>query len=186
MTYHMIVRARHDADAVAVRVVRQAPQVGDDPLRLRHVQLAVGMHEVVLGVDIPEDDAGHGGESLRGYRSVSTGGRIRKAWTHRRTAVNRRSERVPVLQPETYCNLITTVVARAPLAVRPHLEREVLALGGGEADLQKERRFAGQREYLGQAVRPRLGDQRREQRAADARPLPVLAHGEGGELRQVA
>src|SRR6266480_1283370 len=75
MPHDVIVRARHDADAVAVRVVRQALQVRDDPLRLGHVQLAVGVHEVVLGVDIPEDDASHGGESLRGYRSVSTAGR---------------------------------------------------------------------------------------------------------------
>src|SRR6267378_2164897 len=55
----------------------------------------------------------------------------------------------PVLQPESYCNLITTGVARAPHAVRPHFEREVLALGRCEADFQKERRLAGQREYLG-------------------------------------
>src|SRR2546430_16633325 len=75
MPHDVIVRARHDADAVAVRVVRQALQVRDDPLRLGHVQLAVGVHEVVLGVDIPEDDASHGGGSLRGYRSVSTAGR---------------------------------------------------------------------------------------------------------------
>src|SRR3989441_5830911 len=94
------------------RSVRQALQVRDDPLRLRHVQLAVGVHEVVLGVDIPEDDAGHGGESLRGYGSVSTGGKISTGWTHRRTAVNSPSEPVSVLQPETYGNLITTVVAR--------------------------------------------------------------------------
>src|SRR2546430_12050079 len=46
MPHDVIVRARHDADAVAVRVVRQALQVRDDPLRLGHVQLAVGVHEV--------------------------------------------------------------------------------------------------------------------------------------------
>src|SRR5437867_11517027 len=93
---------------------------------------------------------------------------------------------LPVLEFQDYGDLITAVVARTPHAVRPHLEREVLAFGGREADLQKERRFAGKREYLGQAVRARLGDQRRQQRAADTRPLPILAHGEGGELCQVA
>src|SRR6266853_1196263 len=45
---------------------------------------------------------------------------------------------------------------------------------------------ACQREDLGQGVRPRLGKQRRDQGAPDARPLPILPHGERGELRQVA
>src|SRR2546422_7265011 len=80
-----------------------------------------------------------------------------------------RAKCLPDLEFEDYCHLITAVVARTSHAVRPHFEREVLAFGGREADLQKERRFAGQREYLGQAVRARLGDQRREQRAAHTR-----------------
>src|SRR6267378_40426 len=92
---------------------------------------------------------------------------------------------LPVLEFEDYRQLITTRVARALHAVRPHLERKVLALGRREPELNKKFRFASEREDLGQAVRPRLGDQRREQRAADARPLPIFAHGEGGELRQV-
>src|SRR6266853_1063450 len=41
-------------------------------------------------------------------------------------------------------------------------------------------------EDFGQPVRARLGDQGREQRAADARPLPIRTDGEGGELREVA
>src|SRR5882762_372519 len=90
------------------------------------------------------------------------------------------------LQLERYGNLITTAVARAPHAVGPHLERKVLALGGCEPQLHKKLRFAGQREHLGQAVRPRLGNQRREQGAPDARPLPIVPHSECGELRQVA
>src|SRR5712664_2548034 len=60
---------------------------------------------------------------------------------------------LPVLEFEDYCDLVTARVARAPHAVRPHLERKVLALGGRKADLEKERRLAGQREYLGQALR---------------------------------
>src|SRR5256712_4145961 len=97
-----------------------------------------------------------------------------------------RTKSLPVLELEDYGDLITTVVARAPHTVRPHLEREVLALGGHEARLQKEGRLAGQREDFGQSVRARLGDQGREQRAADARPLPIRTDGEGSELREVA
>src|SRR3989442_2364188 len=96
-----------------------------------------------------------------------------------------RTKPLPVLEFEDYGDLITTVVARAPHTVRPHLEREVLALGGHEARLQKEGRLAGQREDFGQSVRARLGDQGREQRAADARPLPIRPDGEGGELREL-
>src|SRR5438309_6929937 len=97
-----------------------------------------------------------------------------------------RTKSLPVLEFEDYGDRITTVVARAPHTVRPHLEREVLALGGHEARLQKEGRLAGQREDFGQSVRARLGDQGREQRAADARPLPIRPDGEGGELRELS
>src|SRR6266851_2318658 len=97
-----------------------------------------------------------------------------------------RAKALPALKFEDYCDLVTAVVARAPHAVGPHLEREVLALGGREPELHKKLGFAGQREDLGQAVRPRLGNQRREQGAPDARPLPILPHRECGELRQVA
>src|SRR5256712_801972 len=96
-----------------------------------------------------------------------------------------RTTSLPVLEFEDYGDLITAVVARAPHTVRPHLEGKVLALGGYEARLQKERRLAGQREDFGQPVRARLGDQGREQRAADARPLPIRPDGEGGELREL-
>src|SRR5882724_6188225 len=96
-----------------------------------------------------------------------------------------RTTSLPVLEFEDYGDLITAVVARAPHTVRPHLEGKVLALGGHEARLQKERRLAGQREDFGQSVRARLGDQGREQRAADARPLPIRPDGEGGELREL-
>src|SRR5713226_9144521 len=96
--------------------------------------------------------------------------------------VNRRDDgkkSLPALEFEDYGDLITTVVARAPHAVRPHLEGEVLALGGHEPRLQKERRLASQREDFDQPLRARLGDQGREQRAADARPLPIRTDGEG-------
>src|SRR6266704_1593490 len=97
-----------------------------------------------------------------------------------------RTKSLPVLELEDYGDLITAVVARTPHTVRPHLEGEVLALGGHEARLQKERRLAGQREDFGQPLRARLGDQGREQRAADARPLPIRPDGEGGELRELS
>src|SRR5207244_4441766 len=55
----VIVGAGDDADAVPVRVVRELLEIGGDMLGVRHVQPAVRFHEVVLGVDVPEDDAGH-------------------------------------------------------------------------------------------------------------------------------
>src|SRR3989449_2787419 len=98
------------------------------------------------------------------------------------------ARRLPVypsgLQPQHYCNLVTTVLPRAPRAIRPHLEREVLPLGGHEAQLVEERGLAGERQHLGEAVRPRLGEQRLEQRAPDARALPIGPHGEARALGQ--
>src|SRR5205823_14010962 len=69
-------------------------QVWNDGLGLGHVQLAVGSHEVVLGVDVPEDNSGHTGllaaqrprEFLGGDRTVSTGGA-----TARRTHAQRKT-----------------------------------------------------------------------------------------------
>ena len=55
----VVIGARHDSEAVGVRVVREALQVPDDPLRLRHIQLAIGPHEVVLRIDVPEYRARH-------------------------------------------------------------------------------------------------------------------------------
>src|SRR5882762_388594 len=97
-----------------------------------------------------------------------------------------RAKALPGLEFEDYCDLVTAVVARTPHAVGPHLEREVLALRGREAELHKKLGFASQREDLGQALRARLGKQHREQGASDARPLAILPHRERGELRQVA
>src|SRR2546428_13527616 len=98
------------------------------------------------------------------------------------------ARRLPVypsgLQPQPYCNLVTTVLPRAPRAIRPHLEREVLPLGGHEAQLLEERGLACKRQHLSEAVRPRLGEQRLEQRAPDARALPIGPHGEARDLGQ--
>src|SRR2546426_573648 len=95
------------------------------------------------------------------------------------------ARRLPVypsgLQPQHYCNLVTTVLPRAPRAIRPHLEREVLPLGGHEAQLVEERGLAGERQHLGEPVRPRLGEQRLEQRAPDARALPLAPPPRGAE-----
>ena len=51
----VVVGAGHDADATGVGVVGEALQVGDERFRLRHVQLAVGVHEVHLRVHVPEE-----------------------------------------------------------------------------------------------------------------------------------
>ena len=59
MARYVVVGARHNANGVPVGVVGEALQVGDNSLRLGHVQLPVGVHEVVLGIDIPENDPAH-------------------------------------------------------------------------------------------------------------------------------
>ena len=59
MTGDVVVRARHDPDPVCVRVVGEALEIADDVIGVRHEQLAVRLHEVVLGIDVPEDDPGH-------------------------------------------------------------------------------------------------------------------------------
>src|SRR5438094_868691 len=80
MAHEVIVGARDDPNAVTVGVVGEPLQVWNDVLGLGHVQLAVGPHEVVLGVDVPEDDPGHAPflgivKCLEGGRRVSTGRR---------------------------------------------------------------------------------------------------------------
>src|SRR5438876_11916761 len=83
-----------------------------------------------------------------------------------------RTKSLPVLELEDYGDLITAVVARTPHTVRPHLEGEVLALGGHEARLQKDRRLAGQPEASGRPRRARLANRARGQPPPAARPLP--------------
>src|SRR3990172_3913632 len=65
VTGDVVVGAGDDADPVLVGVGGEAREVGDDGLGLGHVQLAVGPHEVVLGIDVPEDRVVHG-RYLRG------------------------------------------------------------------------------------------------------------------------
>src|SRR2546425_11090814 len=59
-----------------------------------------------------------------------------------------RTKSLPVLEFEDYGDLITTGVARAPHTVRPHLEREVLALGGPQSPPHKESPPSGQAQGL--------------------------------------
>src|SRR2546427_11425505 len=56
-----------------------------------------------------------------------------------------RTEALPVLEFEDYGDLITTVGARTPHTVRPHLEGEVLTLRGHQARPWKESRPGGPR-----------------------------------------
>jgi len=44
----VIVGARNDTDIVPVRVVGELPEIGDELLGVRHIQLAVRLHEIVL------------------------------------------------------------------------------------------------------------------------------------------
>jgi hypothetical protein len=64
MARDMIVCARNDADASAVRGPGELLQARNDLLGLGHVQLAVRAHEVVLSVNVPEDEARHDRRSL--------------------------------------------------------------------------------------------------------------------------
>src|SRR5881296_2367400 len=90
----------------------------------------------------------------------------------------------PVLQPQHHRNLITTVLARTPGAIRPHLEREVLLLGQDETELEEERRLARQRQHFGDPVGARFRDERLRQRPAHAAALVARGHGEPRDLRQ--
>src|SRR6267378_5680030 len=67
----VVVRTRHDADAVAVRVVSQLAEVGYELLGIGHVELAVRLHEVVLSVNVPENYSrcGHGTGNLDGAKA---------------------------------------------------------------------------------------------------------------------
>src|SRR5689334_13180992 len=90
-----------------------------------------------------------------------------------------------VLQPQRDCYLVTTVVAGAPHAVRPHLDREMLARRGVEAGLEEERGLACEGEHLGKAVRAGFPDQGVEQRASQTRPLPVRVDRQASDLGQL-
>ena len=51
----VIIGARDDADAVPMREVGERLERRSDRLGVGDVELAVGAHKVVLGVDVPED-----------------------------------------------------------------------------------------------------------------------------------
>src|SRR3989338_5932008 len=55
----MVVRAGDDPDAAAVRQFGELLERRNDALCLRHVELAVRPHEIVLGIDVPEDQTCH-------------------------------------------------------------------------------------------------------------------------------
>src|SRR5260370_40638759 len=68
---HVVVRACHDADAVAVGVVSQLAEGGYELLGVGHVELAVRLHEIVLSVNVPENDSRcrHGTGNLDGAKA---------------------------------------------------------------------------------------------------------------------
>src|SRR6266702_2483838 len=88
------------------------------------------------------------------------------------------------LQPQHNCDLVTGVLPRAPRAVRPHLEGEMLPLGGDEAELLEERGLAGESEHLGEPLQPRFSDERLEQRPPYPGALPLGPDGEARDLGQ--
>src|SRR6185503_1970951 len=152
----VIVGAGHDADAVAVRVVRELVEIGNELLGVGHVQLAVGLHEVVLGVYVPEDDA--------------------RAW-HGTGNLEQRG-----LKRQRYSHLVAGVLPRATGAVRPDLEGELLLLRYAEAKSHEEQRFARQPEYFIKTKRARIRDQRFDELLPDTAPLLVVADREPGDL----
>src|SRR5207302_3819429 len=90
------------------------------------------------------------------------------------------------LQTQHDGDLITAVLPRTARAIRPHFERELLALGGHEAELQEEGGLARQGEHLVQPLRTGLGGEGLEQRPAHARTLPPRMHGETRDLGELA
>src|SRR2546423_13672121 len=86
------------------------------------------------------------------------------------------------LQTQYDGDLIAAVLSGTACAIRPHLERELLALGGRETELQEERGLARQGEHLAQPLRPRLGDERVAQRPAPPPSLPLRLDGQTGDL----
>src|SRR3989442_4917875 len=108
-----------------------------------------------------------------------------------RRRVDTRFERVgktslDALQPQCHRSFITAALPGAARAVGPHLEREVLLLGGDEAELEEERGLAREGEDLRQALAARLRDQGLEQRSADAPALVVRAHRHPRDFGEVA
>ena len=57
--YLVVVNRAEDGDALLSRIVREFFEVRQALFRCGDVEFSVGHDEVVLGIDIPEDDAGH-------------------------------------------------------------------------------------------------------------------------------
>src|SRR5688500_6480581 len=76
------------------------------------------------------------------------------------------------------------MLARAPGAVSPHLERALLLLRDPEAKSQEEQRLAGQAEDLVEAERAGFDDQRLDQLIPHAAALLVIPNRETGDLRE--
>lgn len=67
VTRFMVIRARHDANSPSMGVVGERAEIGDDALAVGHVERTLGPHEVVLGVDVPEERAHQVTRSSRGF-----------------------------------------------------------------------------------------------------------------------
>src|SRR5438105_12987762 len=86
------------------------------------------------------------------------------------------------LQTQHDGDLVAAVLPGTARAIRPHLERKLLALGGHKAELHEERGLARQGEHLVQLLRTRFGGERLEQGPPHSRSLPACMHGETGDL----
>src|SRR3989442_815630 len=120
MAHHVIVGAGDDQDAVAVGVISEALEIGNDLLGVRHVQLAVGVHEIVLRVDVPEDHPSHtavleGGEA----RGISWGnkGSVNRQTLRCRDAEWIRGSSESERPPSTPYNLNVTAVSSQQLCL---------------------------------------------------------------------
>src|SRR6266704_38029 len=91
-----------------------------------------------------------------------------------RTIVPRRTESVHVAS-----------TGGAAGAIRPDFERKGLPFFGAELEAIEDVGFARQGEDLGHAHGARFGDERCDERAAEAPALLVVAHGEPRDLGQL-
>src|SRR5262245_3780263 len=148
----VVVGAGDDANAVSVSVVCELAEIGDELLGIRYVELAVCLHEIVLGIDVPEDDArvGHGTGNLDGQQ----------------------------LKRQRYRHLVTRVLAGTTGTVCPNFQGELLFFRDPEAKSHEEQRFPSQTEYLREAKRPRVEHQRFNERLSHAPALLIVSHGQ--------
>src|SRR5206468_6740910 len=114
-----------------------------------------------------------------GFRGSQPVPGTRNGWTRRLIPA------ACLLKPECYSHLIAGVLPRAAGAIGPHLQGELLLLGGPEAQAQEEHRLLRQREDLGEAERTGVVEQRGDERAPHALPLLVLADRERRQLGEL-